>query len=349
MREKREAGRNRLNLSVAVLLCFLIISISLTIDISGQEYTDTDSDGMPDYWEETYGLNVTDPSDASEDPDDDGLVNLEEYQYRVYPFDPDSDSDGMPDGWEVEYGLDPKVYSSDNDEDKDGFSDLEEYLNGTDPRNRFDPGIDDDEPSEEDEAGDTVASGFVCFIGLIFLVIAVIFFLILGFYSKIKKDKLLDHETRQKIMDFIRENPGTYYSQLRKELDLAHGVLTHHLNMMETQELIFSKQDRQFRRFYVDGLYKDSPMVTGTQKRVLDEIRRYPGSSQKEIADHLDLYPMMVSYHVGQLEILGLVEKKKEGRRNLLYARSVKEKEEDRVFGRGPFEGPAPEMAIAEN
>ncbi len=194
------------------------------------------------------------------------------------------------------------------------------------------------------------ASSFLCLIVMIIIVFFVVFFLILGFYSKLKKDKLLDHETRQRIMDFIKGHPGTYYTELRKELDLAHGVLTHHLNIMETQELIFSKQDRQFRRFYVDGLYKDTPMVTGTQKRVLDEIRRYPGSSQKQIADHLDLYPMMISYHVSQLEVLGLVEKRKEGRRNLLFASSIKEKKmEDTIFGRGPFEGPAPEMGLVEN
>ncbi|OYT44811.1 hypothetical protein B6U90_04680 [Thermoplasmatales archaeon ex4484_6] len=350
MKRKMEAaGIGRITVPVLFLACLLILLSALPSGAQ-EEGADTDSDGMPDEWERTYGLNETDPSDALEDPDGDGLINLDEYRYRVYPFDPDSDSDGMPDGWEVEHGLDPKLYSAGNDQDGDGFTDLEEYRNGTDPEDRFDPQEGNEGTSASENAKDAAsAAGALCIV-LVFLAgFLIVIFLILGFYSKIRKEKLLDHETRQRMVDFIRENPGTYYSQIRRELDLPHGVVTHHLNMMEAQELIFSKQDRQFRRFYVDGLYKDTPLVTGTQKRVLDEIRRYPGSSQKEISDHLDLYPMMVSYHVGQLELLGLVEKRKKGKKNLLYpARKEKEevRSEERIFGRGPFEGPAPEMGL---
>jgi len=40
---------------------------------------DKDFDGMPDSWEIDHGLNPDDSSDANEDPDHDGLTNLEEY------------------------------------------------------------------------------------------------------------------------------------------------------------------------------------------------------------------------------------------------------------------------------
>lgn len=41
---------------------------------------DLDGDGMPDVWEEKYGLNPRDPSDAARDEDGDGFSNLEECQ-----------------------------------------------------------------------------------------------------------------------------------------------------------------------------------------------------------------------------------------------------------------------------
>jgi DNA-binding transcriptional ArsR family regulator len=354
MKTKREAGEMRSFKIAALLLltCLLTFSIITSVDAQ-EEPPDTDSDGMPDDYEDNYGFNSTDPSDGEEDPDSDGLNNTEEYEIGTEPDDPDTDSDGMPDGWEYENDLYPTNFSAENDEDRDGFTDLWEYEKGTNPNDEYEP--DDDAPgapgeTKEDE-GSTAAGFFLC--GPLFIIAAfiIVIVLIVGIYSKIKRDRLLDHETRQRIFDFIKENPGTYYSQIRKDLDLAHGVVTHHLNMMETQELVFSKQDRQFRRFYVDGLYKDAPMVTGVQKKVLDEIRRYPGSAQKQISEHLDLYPMLVSYHVGQLEDLNLVEKKKEGRRNLLYARTKSKEEKiiDEVLSRGPFEGPAAEMGIAEN
>jgi hypothetical protein len=48
---------------------------------------DTDSDGMPDDWEQSYGFAIDDPSDAVEDADGDGLSNLEEYLAGTNPLD----------------------------------------------------------------------------------------------------------------------------------------------------------------------------------------------------------------------------------------------------------------------
>lgn len=48
-------------------------------------YNDTDYDGMSDQWEQYYGLDPTDPSDAKEDPDGDGVSNLGEYRSNTPP------------------------------------------------------------------------------------------------------------------------------------------------------------------------------------------------------------------------------------------------------------------------
>ncbi len=69
--------------------------------------TDSDNDGLPDAWEDANGLDKTDPLDAMQDTDLDGLNNLLEYQYNTNPKQRDTDGDGATDGDEIHAGTDP--------------------------------------------------------------------------------------------------------------------------------------------------------------------------------------------------------------------------------------------------
>ncbi|MGA1821779.1 MAG: winged helix-turn-helix transcriptional regulator [Thermoplasmatota archaeon] len=330
MKQREEDYRMPGYVSRTALLILLLLVLSSTYAIS-QETADSDSDGMPDDWELENGLDEEDPRDADRDYDMDGLSNREEYENSTDPNMNDTDEDGMDDKWELRYNLDPTDPADARiDQDRDGYSNLLEYNHSTDPRDYYDrpegvppDGIDGDGAPEE-ESADAGMSLFLCGPFLVILIGFIILIIIIAFYSKIRRDRILDHETRQKIVDYLRDNPGAHYSAVLKDLDLAHGVLTHHLNILETQEVIFSKQDRQYRRFYLDGMASQGPMLEGTQKRVMDAVRRKPGSSQSEIARYLDMGRMMVSYHVGELEKLGMVRKVREGRENRIYPGSMK-------------------------
>ena len=118
---------------------------------------DSDDDGIPDAYEIANGLNPN-FDDANDDLDNDGLLNINEYQLGTYannsdsdadslldgdevntystdPLDSDTDRDGMPDGWEVNNSLDPLTNDSALDSDSDGLTNLEEYTNNCDPQN----------------------------------------------------------------------------------------------------------------------------------------------------------------------------------------------------------------------
>ncbi|MBD3156381.1 hypothetical protein GF369_00990, partial [Candidatus Peregrinibacteria bacterium] len=103
---------------------------------------DDDGDGMPSVWELANGLNPLDPSDATNDPDNEGLINLDEYRFGTDPFDPDTDDGGTNDKDEVDHGTNPVNYPADDpfDDDNDGLTTKDEReIYNTDP---FDPDTD---------------------------------------------------------------------------------------------------------------------------------------------------------------------------------------------------------------
>ena len=109
---------------------------------------DSDDDGMPDVWEELFGLDKNNPDDAGEDTlDMDGLTNLQEFENGSDPTDADSDDDNLTDGDEVNI---TETDPADADSDDDNLTDdvetdtgvfMSETDTGTDPN---DPDSDDD-------------------------------------------------------------------------------------------------------------------------------------------------------------------------------------------------------------
>jgi hypothetical protein len=121
----------------------------------GGETRDSDGDGMPDWWEAKYGLDMN-AKDGDGDADGDGITNLTEYRAGRSPQvsdsldkpvfgvsiaflvdtggrDFDTDADGLPDWWEKLYFNDARAAAPDADADGDRFTNLEEFRVASDP------------------------------------------------------------------------------------------------------------------------------------------------------------------------------------------------------------------------
>ena len=89
--------------------------------------------GIPAAWAIANGLNPNDPTLPFEDPDRDGLTNLQEFQVGTNPNNPDTDGDGLSDGDEVNvYQTNPLLA----DTDGDGIPDGVEIRTATNPNDR---------------------------------------------------------------------------------------------------------------------------------------------------------------------------------------------------------------------
>ncbi len=137
-----------------------------------EDVRDADGDGMPDWWEQIYGIDTGSATDGDQDADGDGLSNYAEYfvsevlkgadgsplmycdplQYAtdgkvcdyfkkvgdLYLGELLTDHDHMNDQWEAQYPVafvNRYVYDPLGDADKDGWSNYAEFRAGTDPSN----------------------------------------------------------------------------------------------------------------------------------------------------------------------------------------------------------------------
>ncbi|MEA3559289.1 MAG: fibronectin type III domain-containing protein [Candidatus Thermoplasmatota archaeon] len=185
---------------------------SFTFTTISSSKMDTDNDGIPDDIETSNDfLSPSDPSDADEDEDKDGLTNVEEYRRNTSMVDPDSDGDGMTDGWEVQYDLDPLDNTdATGDEDRDGYTNLKEFETGTDPT--------DPESKPEIKAEGTALFIVVSILLVVLLLVGMVVFLII----MVRKKKREAEE--EESLERVRKDDGPKDSATWSEEEKAEKV-----------------------------------------------------------------------------------------------------------------------------
>lgn len=97
---------------------------------------DADDDGIPDAWEEQFGLSGGDAADAQSDNDGDTLTALQEFQRGTDPTKGDTDGDTLPDNVETNTGIyvdagNTGTDPTSTDTDSDNLADNVETNTGT--------------------------------------------------------------------------------------------------------------------------------------------------------------------------------------------------------------------------
>ncbi len=140
--------------------------------------------------------------------------------------------------------------------------------------------------------------------------------LALPFYTRMKKEEVLNHEVRELVYDYVQTHPGEHFRGILTKLGLTNGTLIHHLNTLERQNFIKSERDGPFKRFYPTGrnLTEEVLEINGLQLKILDTVKSNPGVTQKDLARMLNTSAPTINYHVRALHMVRLLNLKRDGK-----------------------------------
>ncbi len=117
--------------------------------------------------------------------------------------------------------------------------------------------------------------------------------------------------TRKRISDYIAEHPGSYFNEIKLALDLNVGTMQHHLHVLENQRAVESVRTKGYLYYFPKGHVDKTPL--SSQQRVMEAIATHKNIRQYELGQLLGLTHATVSYHISNLEKMGLVVKEKLG------------------------------------
>ena len=115
-------------------------------------------------------------------------------------------------------------------------------------------------------------------------------------------------DNRNRIHEYIKNNPGSHLRKISKELAIALGNTKYHLNFLENSGLVKSKKKGMYKVYYTFSILeeRDESILTILQQETPREIIVYlvehPGSTQGDIADHMDLSPPTINWHMSQTD-----------------------------------------------
>ena len=140
--------------------------------------------------------------------------------------------------------------------------------------------------------------------------------LFLPLYTRIRKENVLDNETRGMIKGYILANPGDHYNSIKKSMGLSNGTLAHHLNILEKNGYIKSANGGMYKRFYPKGMNiptSNGGELSEIQKMIVKKIKETPGISQKDIASLLGVSAPTIKYHIDRLVNNKIIKQERKG------------------------------------
>jgi DNA-binding MarR family transcriptional regulator len=145
--------------------------------------------------------------------------------------------------------------------------------------------------------------------------------LILPLYVRLKPDAVSNQQTRGMIIGYIKVHPGDSYSDIKNNLELSSGALTYHLDVLERERLVRSRNKGSRKLYYPAdaSMPEDGGGLHELQLRMLKVAEEQPGLSVRDLSGVLGVRPQLAIYHARVLQLSGRIRLERVGLRTRVY------------------------------
>ncbi|MGB1585882.1 MAG: winged helix-turn-helix transcriptional regulator [Thermoplasmatota archaeon] len=144
-------------------------------------------------------------------------------------------------------------------------------------------------------------------------------------YRPTRKDRVLRHPMRKRLVEVLQREPGISLADLRRRLGCSWGTVYHHARLLEKHDLVQWEEHNRRQRLFSTDIEDDQRrrLLFLSRGKTLDlamAILSSPGIVQRDLTDQLALSRKMLRTYMNDLVREGLVLERSEGRFKCYHA-----------------------------
>lgn len=122
-----------------------------------------------------------------------------------------------------------------------------------------------------------------------------------------KKEDTLALEARRDIYNLILATPGLHEREIARKLNMSLSTLDYHLHYLEKREILSSKKDGRYTRYFVSRKMgvQDKRTISllrqSTPRDIVLFLLLHPRALHKDICSSVHKSPSTVSFHLKKL------------------------------------------------
>lgn len=143
--------------------------------------------------------------------------------------------------------------------------------------------------------------------------------------SKLTMEDVLTNPKRKTIYEFINQNPGTFYYQIVKQLDMGSHLVIWHIEILLEFNFITKIEEDNHELYFIPDIKPEIAkikyyMTNDKSRKIFDFIKsNNTGVTKTEISNKLEMHPNTVKKYIQVLETHQLIHSMKDMNKTLYF------------------------------